>query len=188
MRGAGVQLAVGVLLLTTLNAGSNPWLVSAYLFVTALGMGVVMPVTTLAVQSAVEPSQLGVATSSTQFIRSIGSTVGSALIGTLVTSGYVSQLAANAPAGLPDQAISALNSPNALVSPAALAQLALLMASLPNGAALMQATLEVARVGLASAIQGGYVFTLVATVLALACCFVIGNIRLSESPAAPQHS
>src|SRR5919199_4553740 len=78
--GTGV-MCLGVLLLTTLTAGASPVLVAVYLFITALGMGTVMPVTTLAVQTAVEPRVLGVATSSTQFIRSIGSALGTAPIG-----------------------------------------------------------------------------------------------------------
>ena len=36
-------MCLGVFPLTTLNAESSPWLVSAYLFVTALGMGNVAP-------------------------------------------------------------------------------------------------------------------------------------------------
>ena len=48
------MMSLGVVLLTTLNAGSSPILVSAFLFVMGLGLGSLMPATTLAVQSAVE--------------------------------------------------------------------------------------------------------------------------------------
>ena len=184
--GTGV-MCLGVLLLTTLTAAASPLLVAAYLFITALGMGTVMPVTTLAVQSAVEPRMLGVATSTTQFIRSIGSTVGTALIGTLVTSGYVAGLAARTPPGVPAQAVTALNSPNALVSPDALQRLEQLMAQVPNGTQMMQDLLTAARVGLAGAIQRGYLFTLGAMVLALGSCFLIGKLRLSEGVAPSPH-
>ena len=185
--GGSAVMCLGVLLLTTLTAGASPVLVAIYLFVTALGMGTVMPVTTLAVQTAVEPRMLGVATAATQFIRSIGSTVGTALIGTLVTSGYTAGLAAHVPQGVPAQAVTALNSPNALVSPEALQRLAQLMARVPNGTQLMQDLLTAARVGLAGAIQRGYLFTLGAMVLALGSCFLIGKLRLSESAAPPVH-
>lgn len=184
--GTGV-MSLGILLLTTLTAGSSPARVAVYLFVTALGMGTVMPVTTLAVQTAVEPRMLGVATATTQFIRSIGSTVGTALIGTLVTGGYVAGLVARAPRGVPAPAVTALNSPNALVSQEALAQLAQLMAPVPNGAQLMQDLLAAARAGLAGAIQRGFLFTLAATVLAFGCCFLIGRVRLTGNLPAPAH-
>jgi hypothetical protein len=130
---------------------------------------------------------LGVATAATQFIRSIGSTVGTALIGTLVTSGYTAGLAAHVPQGVPTEAVTALNSPNALVSPEALQRLSQLMAQVPNGTQLMQDLLTAARVGLAGAIQRGYLFTLGATILALGSCFLIGKLRLSESAAPPVH-
>jgi hypothetical protein len=77
----------------------------------ALGFGLVMPVTTLAVQAAVDRLLLGVATSATTFIRTIGAAVGTALIGTLVASSYVGHLSASAPAGVPEQAITTLHSP-----------------------------------------------------------------------------
>lgn len=184
--GTGV-MCLGVFLLTTLNAGSSPWLVAFYLFVTALGMGTVMPVTTLAVQAAVEPTQLGVATSATQFIRSIGSTVGTAVIGTLVTSGYVAGLTTQAPQGVPEQALTALNSPNALISQDALQQLADVMTQLPNGTALMQELLTAARIGLAHAIQQGFLFMLGTMLLALACCFLVAKLRLADAAVSPTH-
>ncbi len=183
--GGTAVMCLGVLLLTTLTVSASPLLVAFYLFVTALGMGAVMPVTTLAVQAAVEPHLLGVATSATQFIRSIGSTVGTALIGTLVTSGYMAGLEAQAPEAVPDQAISALHSPNALVSPEALDALGRLMAQVPNGTQLMQDLLAAARAGLASAIQRGFLFTFVSMLLALGCCLLIGKLRFSEGAAPP---
>jgi len=82
-----VVMTLGIYLLTTLDANSTQTTVALYLMVTGLGLGPLMPTATLAVQSTVEKSLLGVATSATQFIRSLGSTVGTAIIGSLITSG-----------------------------------------------------------------------------------------------------
>lgn len=49
-----VMMTFGIFLLTTLGVGSSTGTVALFLFVTALGLGLVMPVTTLAVQSAVD--------------------------------------------------------------------------------------------------------------------------------------
>jgi EmrB/QacA subfamily drug resistance transporter len=49
-----------------------------------LGLGPVMPVFTLASQSAARVDQIGVATSLTQFARSIGGTLGTAIFGSLL--------------------------------------------------------------------------------------------------------
>lgn len=57
-----------------------------------LGMGVAMPVITLAVQNEFELSELGVATSSSQLFRSLGSTIGVAVFGAMLTSGIVAHL------------------------------------------------------------------------------------------------
>lgn len=57
-----------------------------------IGMGVAMPVINLAVQNEFEQKDLGAATSSSQLFRSLGSTVGVAIFGAILTSGIVSGL------------------------------------------------------------------------------------------------
>src|SRR5215204_1652663 len=111
-----VTMACGVYLLTTLNVDSSTGTVALFLVVTGLGSGLIMPTATLAVQSTVDRTMLGVATSSTQFIRSIGSTVGTAVVGSIVTKGYAENLADNAPSQAPGRLVSALENPQALVS------------------------------------------------------------------------
>lgn len=57
-----------------------------------IGMGVAMPVISLAVQNEFEQKDLGAATSSSQLFRSLGSTVGVAVFGAILTAGIVSGL------------------------------------------------------------------------------------------------
>ncbi|MCA1738081.1 MAG: DHA2 family efflux MFS transporter permease subunit, partial [Actinobacteria bacterium] len=83
-----VMMSFGIYLLTTLDTDSTMGTVALFLVVTGLGLGLIMPTATLAVQSTVDKKIIGVATSATQFIRSLGSTVGTAVIGSIVTSGY----------------------------------------------------------------------------------------------------
>ena len=59
-----------------------------------LGMGVAMPVLNLAIQNEVEQKDLGVATSSSQLFRSLGSTVGTAVFGAMLTAGILTQVPA----------------------------------------------------------------------------------------------
>lgn len=175
-------------LLTTLTPSSNPLLITAYLFLMGIALGMGMPVTTLAVQTTVERNVLGVATSATQFIRTMGSTVGTALIGTIVTGGYAARLMANVPQEVPAEAIEALHSPNALVDPNALAQLNELMGALPNGAQLTESLISAARYGLAEAIQGGFYLMLIGGSVALISSFFVANIRLDGTPLIPRSS
>lgn len=57
-----------------------------------LGFGVMMPVINLIVQSEFSARQLGAATSSSQLFRGLGSTIGVAVFGGLLTSGIATQL------------------------------------------------------------------------------------------------
>ena len=58
-----------------------------------LGMGVAMPVINLAIQNEFAQKDLGVATSSNQLFRSLGSTIGTAAFTVLLTSGIAAQAA-----------------------------------------------------------------------------------------------
>jgi EmrB/QacA subfamily drug resistance transporter len=61
-------------------------LLGIWMVVLGVGIGMVMPVLTLAVQNAVERKDLGTATSSVVFFRSIGSSLGAAIFGAILTS------------------------------------------------------------------------------------------------------
>ena len=56
------------------------------------GLGVVMPVMNLAVQNEFEQHELGAATSSSQLFRSLGSTIGVAVFGAVLTAGMTAGL------------------------------------------------------------------------------------------------
>ena len=84
---AGVcVILVGVLLLTQIHAGMSLWDVSWRVFVLGIGLGPTQSLFSLAVQNAVSPREIGVATSTSQFFRQIGSTIGVAMFGALLTN------------------------------------------------------------------------------------------------------
>ncbi len=67
-----------------------------------VGMGFVSLATVLVVQNSVEPPDLGVATSSHQFFRNLGATVGIGICGSIFTAGFSTELqsvSAGSPAG-----------------------------------------------------------------------------------------
>src|SRR5215208_543539 len=170
----------GVYLMTTLDVNSTQATVALYLAITGLGLGWIMPTATLAVQSTVERTMLGVATSATQFIRSIGSTVGTAVVGSIVTKGYAENLADNAPAQAPGRLVSALENPQALVSEDARQALVRAASAYPGGEQLVAQVIQTAREALSSSIHDGFVFTLVAVGCAIAAALLMKNIRLEE--------
>lgn len=89
----GIILAtVMIAFLTTLNPESPYWQEAIMMFGIGLGLGLVMPIMNIAVQSEFKQSQLGVATSSVQLFRGLGSTIGIAVFGALLTSGIATHL------------------------------------------------------------------------------------------------
>ncbi|HSX36584.1 MAG TPA: MDR family MFS transporter [Patescibacteria group bacterium] len=65
---------------------TNRIVLGVWMFVLGLGIGQVMPVLTLAVQNAVDRRDLGTATSSVVFFRTIGSSLGAAIFGAIITN------------------------------------------------------------------------------------------------------
>ena len=186
-----VVMSIGVYLLTTLDVSSTQGIVALYLAVTGLGLGFIMPTANLAVQSTVDRSVLGVATSVTQFIRSIGSTVGTAVVGSIVTKGYAAGLVANAPAQAPERLVSALENPQALVSEGARGALTRAASTFPGGEQLVGQVIQAARESLSNSIHDGFVFVLFASGFAIIAALLMKNIRLearSPETAVPGHS
>jgi EmrB/QacA subfamily drug resistance transporter len=79
-------MTIGFLLMSQMDLHTTNSTVVLYMIITGLGMGALMPVLTIAVQSAVPREQRGVATSSSQFFRSIGATLGVSVMGALMTN------------------------------------------------------------------------------------------------------
>jgi EmrB/QacA subfamily drug resistance transporter len=91
----GTALAtVGMFLLSRLDVASPRIEASLDMIVLGAGVGLVMQVMILATQNSVERSQLGVATATVSFFRSVGGSVGVALFGAVFNSHLASNLAA----------------------------------------------------------------------------------------------
>ncbi|MEV6824514.1 MDR family MFS transporter [Amycolatopsis sp. NPDC051102] len=87
-------MTIGLYLLSRLGTGTGFWEASAYMAVLGLGIGLGMQVLTIAVQNTVDYADLGVATSGVTFLRSIGSSFGAAIFGTVYANQLTPKLAA----------------------------------------------------------------------------------------------
>jgi EmrB/QacA subfamily drug resistance transporter len=107
---AGMAVAaVGMYLLSTMDVGTSRSMASVYMFILGMGLGMTMQVLLLAVQNAVPHRDLGVGTSSVNFFRQMGATLGVAVFGAVFSSRLANQLAAVLPKGArfsPDQLAS----------------------------------------------------------------------------------
>lgn len=109
--------AVGLFLLSRLGVDAPYWYLALAMLVLGAGLGCVMQVLILAVQNTVSPRQMGAATSSATFFRSIGASFGTAFFGAVWTA----RLAAEISAGLPGVPADQLSGATASMS--AIAQL-----------------------------------------------------------------
>ncbi len=87
-----LDAAISVYFLSTMTASTTSLELLVRMLGTGIGLGLTMPIFTLAVQNAFDHSKLGVATASTQLFRSIGGTVGTAVLG-----GVLNNRLANSP-------------------------------------------------------------------------------------------
>ena len=87
-------LIVGAFLMTQINQNTSQIAVMIYTGMMGVGMGVSMPAFLIAAQSRVPISQLGAATSTIQFSRSIGGTLGVSVLGAVLSSTLASHLLA----------------------------------------------------------------------------------------------
>jgi MFS family permease len=111
---AGTAVAcAGMLALSTMDADTSTGLAALEMLVLGLGLGMVMQVLVLAVQNAVNYEYLGVATSGATLFRSIGGSIGTAILGTIFTNRLDDLLAAS----------SAATGDVSALDPSALAQL-----------------------------------------------------------------
>jgi MFS family permease len=121
-------ICTGMFFLSRLTTGSHYWHVIVDIIIIGFGMGVSIPVFTIAIQNAVPYSVLGVATSSNTFIRSLGGAVGLAILGSIMNNRFLAVFINRIPETvknvIPMDELTALaHNPQALVNPAAQAQL-----------------------------------------------------------------
>ncbi|WP_410092140.1 MDR family MFS transporter [Streptomyces sp. uw30] len=114
-------MGVGLFLMSLMGPSTGAWLESLYMFVLGTGIGLCMQVLTIAVQNTVDYADLGTATSGVTFFRTLGSSFGTAVFGTIYTNTLTPSLAdgveaaARTGSGLDPAAISrAATSPEGL--------------------------------------------------------------------------
>lgn len=96
---AGTALAVaGLFLLARMSADTSDVVAGVYMVVLGLGLGMVMQVLMLAVQNDAAYEDLGAATAGATLFRSIGGSLGTAVLGAVFTNRLTAELADRLPA------------------------------------------------------------------------------------------
>jgi EmrB/QacA subfamily drug resistance transporter len=93
-------LALGLAMLATLGPATSFGYIAIYMVVVGLGIGLAMQVLVVAVQNAVPHSQLGTATATATFFRTIGGAFGVAVLGAVFNSRLLADLRSHASASV----------------------------------------------------------------------------------------
>jgi MFS family permease len=89
----GTLLIAGAMaVLCTVSADTSRVELATYMVFLGFGFGLVLPTMSLIVQNAVSPQYIGVASSSSQFFRQIGSVMGVAVFGVILAHSYRGEL------------------------------------------------------------------------------------------------
>ena len=118
-------LVIGLGLLTTLDEGSSLWTIRVYMVMIGLGVGASFSVLSNAAMNAFEPQRRGAASSTLNFLRSLGMTMGITIFGIVQSQVFTRKMTdgmtgAAGEAGAPTGGMPAgmdLSDPHALLSP-----------------------------------------------------------------------
>lgn len=181
--GGTAILAFGMYLLAGMQFGTDNTVAVRNMIVVGFGLGAAMPVFVIAVQNALPYRQLGVVTSSIQFFRSIGGTMGVAVMGSLLASGLSREIFGRLPErakqALPADRLAQLSNPELLLDPAALASI---RAEVPAGmSGLLDEVLLTVRHSLAASIQDMFLWGAIVVGLSLVACFFLKEIPLRRT-------
>lgn len=179
-------MIVGMTLLARMGVGTSNGTVIRNMIFTGFGTGLTFPVFTIAVQNAFPITLLGVVTSATQFFRQIGGTLGTAVMGSLLTSHFINSFNANLPpdvgAAVPSPVLAQLKNPQVLVSAQAQIQLKGIFTAAGPGAQTFYATfVAVVRQALADGTHIVFTISIIGAVIAFICTWFLQEIPLRKS-------
>ncbi len=183
----------GTFLLSRMGVDTAQFTAVRNMAVVGFGLGLTMPSLVIAVQNAFPYHLLGVVTSSITFFRSIGGTLGVAILGSLLTSRLGSELSTNIPADVRETAPPALleriSDPQLLLSPGAMARLRDVSTQLGGEAATaFERVIGALRLSLADSIGHAYVFAVIVIALAFGVSLFLRDVprrkTVETAPAA----
>ncbi len=181
--------AIGMFLLSRMTVTTTQGEIIRNMFISGLGAGVLLSLFTIVVQNALPYRQLGEVTATLNFFRSIGSTIGVAVMGTILTNTFQSNLQSNMPQALkglvPPDRLAQLQNPQLLLAPDVVAKIQHGFAAFgAQGLALFHQLIEAIRVSLSSAITTVFFLGFIIMLLGLFAVLFLREIPLRKSTTA----
>ena len=182
--------AVGMFLLSRMTPTTSEAEVVRNMIIVGLGIGVMMSLFTIVVQNAFPYKQLGEVTAGVTFFRSIGATVGVAVMGTIMTNEFQNAMQSNIPALLkrvvPADRLAQLENPQLLLAPDVVAKIQHGFAALgPQGLIIFKQLIEAIQKSLSTAITSVFFLGFIIMVLGFITVFFLREIPLRKSHTAP---
>jgi len=186
-------MIIGLGLLTRITPNTSFGLAAVDIILVGFGLGITLPLYTIALQNAVPYNILGAATSAVPFFRSMGGAVGLAILGSVMTGRFTTDFVAKLPETIktliPPQILSLIaHNPEVLVSPQAQTQLQNLLTQGPQGSALYQQTIGILRQALNAGLAEVFLIALIITVPAFIINFFLRKIPLRKEHALAEDS
>ncbi|HEY3823929.1 MAG TPA: MFS transporter, partial [Bryobacteraceae bacterium] len=170
-----ILIAAGMILFARMDATTQRVDVVKGMLIAGFGMGLLMPVYTVAIQNAASREHMGAASALPTFCRSIGSTVGVAVFGTVLLTNYQRDFAKGVPAGTAASLLKPFSNP--LMLQQMRPQLDATFGGSPDGVAVLKTLLENVRGALVHGIN--LIFISSTAIMALA---VVLNLLLRSVP------
>jgi len=193
---AVVGLAVmsgGMFLMSRMDVNSTNVIATRNMIVVGIGLGAVMPIFVLVVQNALPYRMLGVSTAAIQFFRSVGGTMGVAIMGSIVNSSFSAELTAQTPAQVrestPPDLLQRLQDPQAILNADLLAGLRSSFEGLgEQGLVLFDQVMLATRTALGTAIADAFLVGMGMALAALVVAVFLREIPLAKTWAVPEEA
>ncbi|HLZ68860.1 MAG TPA: MDR family MFS transporter [Dehalococcoidia bacterium] len=181
--GGALAMMVGTFLLSTLGVDTQTIVIYLFMVVVGAGVGLSMPIITIVVQNALPYRVLGTVTSATQFFRSIGSTIGVAIFGSILTTRLGSEIPNRLPlevkSSLPATSLKTVQDPKVLLSPVGGDQLLAAFRPLGQDAnRLLGATTEAMRHAFAASLSDVFLIGGAVAIIAFLATFTMEEVPL----------
>jgi EmrB/QacA subfamily drug resistance transporter len=179
-------MGVGLGLLTRMDINTPYSTAIRNTVITGFGLGVTMPVFTIAMQNAVPYRMLGVASSATAFFRSMGGAVGLAILGSVMNNRFAQEFLSQVPDKIkalvpPDHLTALVQNPQALITTQAQSPMQGLAGQLgADGPAIVQQLLQALRQALSLALSEVFLISLIIVGAALLVSFFLKEIPLRK--------
>jgi EmrB/QacA subfamily drug resistance transporter len=183
--GLGI-LAIGLFLMARMDPQTSYGTAITLIVTAGFGLGMTMPIYSIAVQNAIPYNFLGAATSATAFFRSIGGAIGLSILGSIMANRFASELVSRIPPAvqklLPGNFMESLTeNAGALFGPQAMDGVRSMFGNLgPAGAEIAQQVTSFFREAISGALNEVFLFAAIMVAVSFVLSFFLKEIPLRK--------